>query len=79
MKIYSLEKTVNEKKFNTKMMWNRVKKGKKGKTYCDSFSMELSVAIYQNNPSKVGKTIRPDSSYRETVGNQERHGLRSHC
>ena len=41
--------------------------------------MELSVAIYQNNPSKVGKTIRPDSNYRGTVTNQERHGLRSHC
>ena len=49
-------------------MWKRrtSKKGKKGKTYCDSFSMELSVAIYQNNPSKVGKTIRPDSNYRGT-------------
>ena len=49
-------------------MWKKEKgkKGKKGKIYCDSFSMELSVAIYQNNPSKVGKTIRPDSNYRGT-------------
>ena len=50
-------------------MWKKEKKGKKGKKgkiYCDSFSMELSVAIYQNNPSKVGKTIRPDSNYRGT-------------
>ena len=51
-----------------KHMWKKEKgkKGKKGKIYCDSFSMELSVAIYQNNPSKVGKTIRPDSNYRGT-------------
>ena len=35
--------------------------------------MELSVAIYQNNPSKVGKTIRLDSKYNR-AGNNSKSG-----
>ena len=73
MKLYCSVEWFNKPPLNICEKRKKGKKGKKGKIYCDSFSMELSVAIYQNNPSKVGKTIRPDSKYNR-AGNNSKSG-----